>query len=124
VQDYLSLLVSRDSPKLADTTLSPYAKQHKLQGTLGYDKWPLPDPDSSEERKAELVAKGWRMKGLESAADNVLNAATRLETEVRKETQYWEQVLSIAQKGWSLRRIARDGHRPILGVQFGFSEGS
>ncbi|KAF2813798.1 uncharacterized protein BDZ99DRAFT_495421 [Mytilinidion resinicola] len=124
MQDYLSLLVSRDAPKLADTTLSPYVKEFKLPGTLGVDKWPLKEPDVVEKRREELAAKGWRMKGLEDAADSVLKAATRLESEVRKETQYWEEVLSIAKKGWSVRRIARDGRRPILGVQFGFAEAS
>ncbi|KAF2500174.1 hypothetical protein BU16DRAFT_501806 [Lophium mytilinum] len=124
IQDYLSLLVSRDAPKLADTTLSPYVKQYKLPGTLGIDKWPLKELDAPEKRRQELAAKGWRMKGLEDAADSVLQAATRLESEVRKETQYWEEVLSIAQKGWSVRRITREGRKAILGVQFGFSEAS
>lgn len=121
--DFISLLVSKDSPNTADITMSPSLKQSGVpKGSLGFDKWPISEPEESEKRKQDLVAKGWRMKGLESAADSVLKAATRLENEVRKETQYWEQVLSIAKKGWSVRRIPREKH--TLGVQFGFSEAS
>ncbi|OCL03261.1 hypothetical protein AOQ84DRAFT_303135 [Glonium stellatum] len=120
--DFISLLVSKDSPNTADITMSPSLKQSVPKGSLGFDKWPISEPEELEKRKQDLVAKGWRMKGLESAADSVLKAATRLENEVRKETQYWEQVLSIAKKGWSVRRIPREKH--TLGVQFGFSEAS
>ena len=120
--DFISLLVSKDSPNTADITMSPSLKQSGVpKGSLGFDKWPILEPEESEKRKQDLVAKGWRMKGLESAADSVLKAATRLENEVRKETQYWEQVLSITKKGWSVRRLPREKH--TLGVQFGFSEG-
>ncbi|OCK82214.1 hypothetical protein K432DRAFT_433628 [Lepidopterella palustris CBS 459.81] len=123
--DFISLLLTKDSPHTAETTMSPMLKQSGVpKGSLGFDKWPISEADDEVKRKEELVAKGWRMKGLESAADNILQAATRLETEVRKETKYWEQVLSIAEKGWSVRRITRQGHRPTLGVQFGFSEAS
>ncbi|KAK8214507.1 subunit 17 of mediator complex-domain-containing protein [Phyllosticta capitalensis] len=118
--DFLGLLLSKDSPRGANY-LSPALKTSGVpEGSFSYDKWPLKQPDEREKRQRDLVAKGWTMEGLGSSADSLLQAATRLEKEVRKETQYWSQILSITERGWSLRRFPRE--RGTLGVQFGFSE--
>lgn len=124
LQDFISLLLSKESPTTAELTMSPALKAAAPKGSLGYDMWPLQEPTPTQNRKQELVAKGWRMKGLEDAADSVLKAATHLENEVRKETKYWEEVLSITEKGWSIRRLPnKHSHKPVLGVQYGFAEG-
>ncbi|KAK7551250.1 subunit 17 of mediator complex-domain-containing protein [Phyllosticta citricarpa] len=118
--DFLGLLLSKDSPRGANY-LSPALKTSGVpEGSFSYDKWPLKQPDAREKKQRDLVAKGWTMEGLGSSADSLLQAATRLEKEVRKETQYWSQILSITERGWSLRRFPRE--RGTLGVQFGFSE--
>ncbi|TKA55647.1 hypothetical protein B0A49_10491, partial [Cryomyces minteri] len=53
-------------------------------------------------------------------ADSLLQAATRLEKDVRRETNYWQQVMSVSEKGWSVCRLPQEKHN--LGVRFGFSE--
>lgn len=60
------------------------------------------------------------MQSLSSAADSLLQAATRLEDEVGRETTYWDQVLSVKEEGWSLCRLPREKH--TLGVRYGFAE--
>lgn len=37
-----------------------------------------------------------------------------------KETTYWDQVLAVKEKGWSLSRLPREKH--TLGVRYGFAE--
>lgn len=66
------------------------------------------------------MATGWNLTSLNSSADKLLGAAQRLEKEMEKETKYWNQVLSVSQKGWSTCRMPRERH--TVGVRFGFSE--
>jgi len=108
-------------PKKAEISMSPALKAAVTPGTLGYDIWPTTEPSAAQKTDQNVVSKGWRMKSLNSAADSLLQAATRLEKEVKKETKYWEQVLSVSEKGWPVCRLTRESH--TLGVQFGFSEG-
>ena len=63
------------------------------------------------------------MKTLESATDHILKAAKQLETEVRRETKYWGEVLSISEKGWPIRRFRADAKFSPLAVRCGHSEG-
>jgi len=74
------------------------------------------------DRKEMLVSKGSRMEALEWAAGNLLDAATKLQAEVRKENKYWNEIISIAQKGWSLQRFRRDTRNSPFAVQYGFPE--
>ncbi|KAF2145102.1 uncharacterized protein K452DRAFT_356423 [Aplosporella prunicola CBS 121167] len=120
--DFLGLLLSKDSARAKDQ-MSPALKTSGIpEGSFGYDKWPVKQPDARQKKQEDLVAKGWTMDSLGTSADNLLQAATRLEKEVRKETQYWGQILSITKKGWSLRRVPREPG--TLGVSFGFAEAS
>ena len=91
-------------------------------GTLGYDRWPITGPSPAEKRREELVAQGSKMRGLMDAADGLLNAATRLGTEIRKETKYWDGVLSVADEGWSVTRAGGRTASHELGVRFGVAE--
>lgn len=102
--------------------MSPALKAAVPPGTLSYDMWPTTEPSGAQRKDEGVVSRGWRMNALNSAADSLLHAATRVEEEVKKETKYWEQVLSISEKGWSVRRLTRESH--TLEVQFGFSEGT
>ncbi|KAF2760966.1 hypothetical protein EJ05DRAFT_508194 [Pseudovirgaria hyperparasitica] len=127
-RDFISLLISKDSPKTAQISLSPAAREAVPMGSLGWTRWhrqsalePTSEEKEQEERDA-LLAQGARVQALNNAADILLNAATRLETDVRRETKYWEQVLSITEKGWSVRKIQND--RFNMGVQLGFAEAS
>ncbi|KAH0290697.1 hypothetical protein M436DRAFT_40795 [Aureobasidium namibiae CBS 147.97] len=118
--DFVSLLISKDAPKQADLTMSPHLKQFIKPGTLAMDVWHNVPPNKDQEKVDDTIARGWRMQSLQASADSLLGAATRLEKNVRKETHYWEQVLSVSDKGWSVSRLPREKHN--LGVRFGFLE--
>ncbi|KAH0172339.1 hypothetical protein KCU86_g16846, partial [Aureobasidium melanogenum] len=118
--DFVSLLISKDAPKQADLTMSPHLKQFIKPGTLAMDMWQNVPPNKEQEKVDETIARGWRMQSLQASADSLLGAATRLENDVRRETHYWEQVLSVSDKGWSISRLPREKHN--LGVRFGFLE--
>ena len=87
-------------------------------GVLGVDKIQAPQKSETESQTVEL---GWKTQSLKSAADSLLNSATRLEKELEAETRYWDQVLKIKEQGWSVTRLPREKH--TLGVRFGFAEG-
>src|SRR5215469_3137439 len=89
-------------------------------GTLAYDTWELTRPDPKEEEIHRLAAKGWNHESLSSAADDLLKAATRLNEDVKKETKYWDQVLSFTEKGWSVFKLSSGEN--ALGVQIGATE--
>ncbi|KAI4723483.1 hypothetical protein E4T48_00190 [Aureobasidium sp. EXF-10727] len=118
--DFVSLLISKDAPKQADLTMSPHLKQFIKPGTLAMDVWQNVPPNTEQEKVDDTIARGWRMQSLQASADSLLGAATRLENDVRRETHYWDQVLSVSDKGWSISRLPREKHN--LGVRFGFLE--
>ncbi|KAG9941541.1 hypothetical protein KCU85_g9572, partial [Aureobasidium melanogenum] len=118
--DFVSLLISKEAPKQADLTMSPHLKQFIKPGTLAMDMWQNVPPNKEQEKVDDTIARGWRLQSLQSSADSLLGAATRLENDVRRETHYWEQVLSVSDKGWSISRLPREKHN--LGVRFGFLE--
>ncbi|CAD0090605.1 unnamed protein product [Aureobasidium vineae] len=100
--------------------MSPHLKQFIKPGTLAMDVWQNVPLDKEQEKVDDTIARGWRMQSLQASADSLLGAATRLENDVRRETHYWEQVLSVSDKGWSISRLPREKHN--LGVRFGFLE--
>lgn len=118
--DFMSLLLSKDAPKQGQNTVSQFLKEAVPLGTLGTDIWQRMPVDKAREAQDELLATNIRMQGLQQSADSLLAAATRLQNNVRKETQYWSQILSISEEGWNVCRIPGQQHR--LGVSFGFSE--
>lgn len=118
--DFVSLLLSKDAPKQAQTTISPFLKDNVPTGSLGADLWKRMPVDKVREAQDELLATNVRMEGLQQGADDLLAAASRFQDNVRKETQYWDQILSISERGWNVCRIPGQQHR--LGVRFGLSE--
>ncbi len=119
--DFVSLLLSKETPRQAEISMSPHLKQTVPIGSFGLDFTRLPQPSESEEREAELVSQGWKLEGLTSAADSLLRSANRLEKEMEQETRYWEQVLAVKKEGWSICRLPRERH--TLGVRYGSAEG-
>lgn len=79
-----------------------------------------PPVSELEKHNQEMASIGWRMQSLNGAADSLLKSAARLEEEMARETTYWDQVLAIKEKGWSLSRLPREKH--TLGVRYGFAE--
>lgn len=119
--DFMSLLISREAPRQADLSMSPFLKQTVPQGTLGFDNTQASKPTRAQEDAAKSASLGWNFQSLNHAADRLVSSATRLEEAMKKETRYWEGILSVSEKGWSVCRLPREGH--AVGVRFGFSEG-
>ena len=119
--DFMSLLISRDAPKQADLSMSPLLKQTVNAGTLGFDNTEASKPTQAQDNHAKAVSMGWSFEALNGAADRLLDSATRLGHEMEKEARYWEGLLSVSEKGWSLCRMPLESH--TVGVRFGFSEG-
>ena len=102
--------------------MSPYLRQHVVQGSLGGEIMQQPpQPSEADKKNKEMVSMGWRMQSLSGAADSLLASATRLQQEITKETTYWDQVLTVKEGGWAVCRMPREKH--ILGVRYGFAEG-
>lgn len=118
--DFISLLLSKDAPKQAELTMSPHLKQFVKPGTLGMDMWQNMPVDQENMDTDNIIARGYRLDSLQTCADSLLSAASRLEKTVQRETRYWENVLSVSERGWSICRMPREKHN--LGVRFGFME--
>jgi mediator of RNA polymerase II transcription subunit 17 len=89
-------------------------------GVLTYDKWVMPSADQRKQEHDALVASGWAMESLTTSADSLLKAATRLEEDVERETQYWGRMLSLHTKGWPVFRVP--GEQRTIAVQFSATE--
>jgi len=118
--DFVSLLFSKHAPTPAQITMSPYIKQNLPLACLGGEVVHAPHVSEAEKRNQEMASIGWRMQSLNGAADSLLKSASRLEEEIGKEATYWDQVLAVKDKGWSLSRLPREKH--TLGVRYGFAE--
>ncbi|KAK6437124.1 RNA polymerase II mediator complex subunit [Oleoguttula sp. CCFEE 5521] len=116
---FMSLLNSEHTPA-AEKSLSKAYMGPVQKGTLGTDIWQRMDPDYVREEQDERLAQNVKMRGLQESADSLLGAAKRLQGNVKRETEYWNQMLSISEKGWNVCRVGGRSNR--LGVRFGFSE--
>lgn len=76
------------------------------------------------EQRQELVAKGARMEALDTATDDILKAAKKLEREVRRETKYWQEIVSISDKGWPIQRTRQNARNVPFAVRYGLPEGN
>jgi mediator of RNA polymerase II transcription subunit 17 len=119
--DFVSLLLSKQLPRQAETSISPYLKQIAPLGSLNSEVVNPPPKPASAAKDISVVSRGWRIQNFKAAANKLLQAASRLETEVAAETRYWNEVLAVKDKGWGLCRSPRDGR--TLAVQYGFLEG-
>ena len=119
--DFISLMVSLNNPELGFTTMSPGLKEVVPLGSMGIEKVHTKYPPALTQEE-KLVCQGWKLEGLNSAADSMMNAAKRLKVETEKETRYWKQILSIRDEGWTICKLPRE--RNTLGVRYGFAEGT
>lgn len=116
--DFVSLLETEHAPQ-AQHTMSQALKDSVPPKTLGTDIWSHMPVDEAKQAQDRVLARNVKMRSLQRSADDILGAAKRLEDNVRKETQFWDQMLSISGKGWRICRIPRTKR---LGVRYGFSE--
>ncbi|KAI1116632.1 subunit 17 of mediator complex-domain-containing protein [Nemania sp. NC0429] len=118
--DSISLLLSKENPVQAGTTLSPALRDLVGIGTLGASKLKEPNVTEALIQNDLSVATGWRIMGINSMVDSVLAAAERLEKEIELETKYWADVLAVSDDGWTVCALPHESY--TLGVRFGFSE--
>ncbi|KAJ9325365.1 hypothetical protein DTO027B5_7370 [Paecilomyces variotii] len=118
--DFISLLLSKHTPRQAELSMSPHLKQVAPTGSLSTDIITSPEKSESAKRDRKAVSRGWKLESFNAAANKLLKSATRLEEEVAAETKYWGEVLTIKDKGWKVCRLPRE--RQALGVQYGFLE--
>ncbi|KAK0933091.1 RNA polymerase II mediator complex subunit [Friedmanniomyces endolithicus] len=118
--DFVSLLLTHDAPEKGKVSISAGLRQEVPIGTLGHDIWHKMPQDKAREAQDQLLATNVRLEGLQQSADSLLAAASRLEDNVRKETRYWDHVLSINESGWNVCKLPGQQHR--LGVTYGFSD--
>lgn len=118
--DFTSLLLSLRTPGPAGLTMSSTLKENIPMGSLGSEVVQSQKKSSIAKEQDTMLLMGWRMQSLNTAADTLLQSATRLEDEIGKETRYWNQILAVKDRGWSLSRLPREKH--TLGVHYGFAE--
>ncbi|OQE46832.1 hypothetical protein PENCOP_c001G01254 [Penicillium coprophilum] len=118
--DFVSLLLSKQAPRQAETSMSAFLKQVAPLGSLNAEVVNPPPKSESTSKDISTVSRGWRTQNFNAAANKLLQAASRLETEVASETRYWNEVLAVKDKGWKISRLPRE--RQALGVQYGFLE--
>lgn len=118
--DSVSLLLSKDTPVQAGTTLSVALRELVGIGTLGASKLREPNVTEAQIQGELAVATGWRVMGVNNTVDSVLAAAERLAKEVELETKYWADVLAVSEGGWTVCALPQEKH--TLAVRFGFAE--
>ncbi|KAM7205342.1 Subunit 17 of Mediator complex domain containing protein [Rhypophila sp. PSN 637] len=118
--EFLSLLLSKENPQQAATTMSNELREMVGIGTLGATV--LDSPSTMvKDRVADhkLTAIGKRLLVVNKAADSIRAVATRLQKEVALETKYWAEVMAVSEKGWSTFRLPQEPQ--TMGVMIGFS---
>jgi mediator of RNA polymerase II transcription subunit 17 len=119
--DSLSLLESKYIPAHGTKTMSTALKEAIPPGTLSYDKWNLSKQNPTRKHQQEaIIFKGSVLSTLSSSADSLLQAASRLEKDVKRETEYWDKVLSLTNAGYPVFKMPSD--KRTLAVQFGARE--
>lgn len=118
--DFISLLLSKEIPTQAAVSISPYLRNQVPIGSIGATQLDTPTPlTQSRVADNKLITIGKRLVALNEAADTALAAANRLRQEISSETKYWQEVLTVSQKGWSTARLPQEPRD--MGVKFGFS---
>lgn len=118
--DFISLLLSKDTPVQASMTISNDLRTAVGLGTLGADKIQDSKVTHAQRLDTANIVKGWKLQSLNENADSILEAATKLEKEIEAETKYWQQLIEVDAKGWSICKVPQEQH--TLGVRVGFAE--
>jgi mediator of RNA polymerase II transcription subunit 17, fungi type len=136
--DLLSLVLSQDPSKRAASSFSHNFRESGLNQGIPYGsfgasrenhEFHVRKPDELQklqgiEERQMIVAKGARMEALDSAADEILKAAKKLEKEVRRETKYWQEIVSVSDKGWPIQRLRQNARHVPFGIRYGLPEGT
>jgi mediator of RNA polymerase II transcription subunit 17 len=118
--DFLSLLLSKQNPTQASSTLSQQLRDLVGIGTIGADKLHEPLMTAEKAKDNEDLATGWTLIEINKTRDAAEEASAFLHREIEAESKYWEEVITVQKAGWSLCKVPQERH--TLGVRFGFSE--
>jgi mediator of RNA polymerase II transcription subunit 17, fungi type len=119
--NFISLLLSKHTPRQGELSMSSNLKQLVPLGSLDVGVIKTPQQSESTRKDTQTIARGWKLESFNSASKKLLGASSKLENEVATETKYWEEVLAVKDRGWKVCRLPRE--RQALGVQYGFLEG-
>lgn len=117
---FVAMLLSKYQPGIAGVSLNPEIKAMVPYGSVSAD---VLDPErvvpgtAAREAQDKLIATNMRMRELQDSADGLLAAATRLKENVRQETMFWDEILSVSERGWKISKIPGTH---LLGVHYGF----
>lgn len=135
--DLVSLVLSQDPNKRSLNFFSPTFREQGLNqgiplGSFGMSRenheHRIRKPEEQQrlqdvEARQEVVAQGARMDALDSSVDEILKAAKHLEKEIRRETKYWHQIVSVSDKGWPIQRLRQNVRHAPFAVRYGLPEG-
>ncbi|KAJ5056969.1 subunit 17 of mediator complex-domain-containing protein [Bipolaris maydis] len=136
--DLVSLVLSQDPNKRSLNFFSPTFREQGLNqgiplGSFGMSRenheHRIRKPEEQQrlqdvEARQEVVAQGARMDALDSSVDEILKAAKHLEKEIRRETKYWHQIVSVSDKGWPIQRLRQNVRHAPFAVRYGLPEAS
>ncbi|KAE8855980.1 hypothetical protein PTNB29_08819 [Pyrenophora teres f. teres] len=136
--DLVSLILSQDLNKRSLNFFSPTFQEQGLKqgiplGSFGVSKenheHRVRKPEEQHrlqdlEARQEAVAQGARMGALDSSVDEILKAAKNLEKEIRRETKYWHEIVTVSDKGWPIQRLRQNVRHAPFGVRYGLPEAS
>ncbi|KAH6887983.1 subunit 17 of mediator complex-domain-containing protein [Thelonectria olida] len=118
--DFLSLLLSKQNPTQASTTLSQGLRDLVGIGTMGADRLDESNITETKVQDQEEIAIGWTLMETNKACEAAEAAREFLDAEMTAEGKYWEEIMAVQKSGWSISRVPQERHS--LGVRFGFSE--
>ncbi|KAI1334722.1 subunit 17 of mediator complex-domain-containing protein [Xylariaceae sp. FL0016] len=116
----VSLLLSKEQPVQAGTTISEGTRQLVPIGTLGASRLKEPNVTPAQVQEETAIATGLRIMGTNKMVDSVMAAAKRLEKEMELEAKYWADILAVSEDGWAICSLPQEPH--TLGVRYGFAE--
>ncbi|PKS09405.1 hypothetical protein jhhlp_004020 [Lomentospora prolificans] len=120
--DLVSLLLTKEAPVQAGLTLRQDLRDLVGIGTLASQKHAESNVTPDKMKDLGDITAGWHILSVEETRDSAKKAAGLLQEEVEKEAKFWDDVLSVAEAGWSVCRFPQE--RQTLGVKFGFNEAS
>jgi mediator of RNA polymerase II transcription subunit 17 len=120
--DFVSLLLSGDTPVQASISMSQLLQSSIPAGSLGAEKIEVPRTSVAEQQYQETTTRGLKKRAFASASDLLSKTASMLKKEADLEERYWGDIISVKKEGWRIVRSTFD--KRILGVQFGFAEAS
>ncbi|KAJ5885491.1 hypothetical protein N7495_010001 [Penicillium taxi] len=115
--NFLSVVLGKN-----DDSIPPFLRNSMPNNALNSEVvHPPPKPESAA-KDISTVSRGWRLQNFQAGANKLLKAASRLEAEVASEVRYWDELLTIRDKGWQICRLPSRRH--TMAVQLGFLQAS